>query len=70
MGFHYDGSWAEFVSVPYFAMTPLPEGIPFEQAAILADAMGRILYGFVSHEVTTTYLGSTSGLRLRHVHQC
>lgn len=39
MGFHYDGSWAEFVSVPYFAMTPLPDGIPFEQAAILADAV-------------------------------
>ncbi len=39
MGFHYDGSWAEYVTVPYFAMTPLPEGIPFEQAAILADAV-------------------------------
>ena len=32
-----------------------------------ADAMGRILYGFVSHEVVTTYLGSSTGLRLRHV---
>ena len=39
MGFHYDGSWAEYVTVPYYAMTPLPEGIPFEQAAILADAV-------------------------------
>ena len=28
---------------------------------------GRVLYGFVNHEVTTTYLGSTTGLRLRHV---
>ena len=28
---------------------------------------GRVLYGFVSHEHTTTYLGSTTGLRLRHV---
>ncbi len=27
----------------------------------------RVLYGFVNHEVTTTYLGSTTGLRLRHV---
>ena len=26
-----------------------------------------MLYGFVNHEVTTTYLGSTTGLRLRHV---
>ena len=32
-----------------------------------ADAEKRILYGFVFHEVTTTYLGSSTGLRLRHV---
>ncbi len=32
-----------------------------------ASAEGRILYGFVDHDVTTTYLGSTTGLRLRHV---
>ena len=32
-----------------------------------ASAEGRILYGFVNHEVTTTYLGSSTGLRLRHV---
>jgi len=32
-----------------------------------ADADGRILYGFVNHEQTTTYLGSSTGLRLRHV---
>lgn len=31
-----------------------------------ADADGRVLYGFVDHDVTTTYLGSTTGLRLRH----
>jgi predicted Zn-dependent protease len=32
-----------------------------------ADAERRVLYGFVFHEVTTTYLGSSTGLRLRHV---
>jgi predicted Zn-dependent protease len=32
-----------------------------------ASAAGRVLYGFVNHEVTTTYLGSSTGLRLRHV---
>ena len=32
-----------------------------------ASADGRILYGFVEHDITTTYLGSTTGLRLRHV---
>jgi predicted Zn-dependent protease len=26
-----------------------------------------VLYGFVNHEMSTTYLGSTTGLRLRHV---
>ena len=32
-----------------------------------ADSGGRVLYGFVNHGVTTTYLGSSTGLRLRHV---
>ena len=32
-----------------------------------AGSAGRILYGFVDHNVTTTYVGSTTGLRLRHV---
>ncbi|HEX5860448.1 MAG TPA: metallopeptidase TldD-related protein [Nocardioides sp.] len=27
---------------------------------------GRVLYGFVNHEMSTTYLGSSTGLRLRH----
>jgi predicted Zn-dependent protease len=31
-----------------------------------AEAGGRILYGFVIHEVCTTYLASSTGLRLRH----
>ncbi|KAA1429397.1 metallopeptidase TldD-related protein [Nocardioides antri] len=31
-----------------------------------AGGAGRLLYGFVDHAVTTTYLGSTTGLRLRH----
>jgi predicted Zn-dependent protease len=32
-----------------------------------ARAGGRVLYGFVNHGVTTTYLASSTGLRLRHV---
>jgi predicted Zn-dependent protease len=31
-----------------------------------AESGGRILYGFVRHDVTTTYLASSTGLRLRH----
>jgi predicted Zn-dependent protease len=38
-------------------------GAEFERA----EAESRILYGFVNHEMTTTYLGSSTGLRLRHV---
>ena len=42
-------------------------------APALGEAFGRaatadrVLYGFVDHQITTTYLGSTTGLRLRHV---
>ena len=42
-------------------------------APALGDAFGRaaadtrVLYGYVEHDVTSTYLGSTTGLRLRHV---
>ncbi|PRH77700.1 peptidase [Streptomyces solincola] len=31
-----------------------------------ARAGGRELYGFANHELTSTYLGSSTGLRLRH----
>ncbi|REF01024.1 metallopeptidase TldD-related protein [Thermomonospora umbrina] len=31
-----------------------------------AEAAGRRLYGFANHMVTSTYLGTSSGLRLRH----
>ncbi|HSK26565.1 MAG TPA: metallopeptidase TldD-related protein [Jiangellales bacterium] len=43
-----------------------------ELAPALGDRFGvaaagdRLLYGFVQHAVTTTYLGSSEGLRLRH----
>jgi predicted Zn-dependent protease len=37
------------------------------EAFAQAEAEARILYGFVSHEMSTTYLGSSTGLRLRHV---
>jgi len=32
-----------------------------------AEAEQRVLYGFVNHEIATTYLGSSTGLRRRHV---
>ncbi len=36
------------------------------EAFAKAESESRVLYGFVNHEVETTYLGSTTGLRLRH----
>jgi D-arabinose 1-dehydrogenase-like Zn-dependent alcohol dehydrogenase len=39
MGNDYDGAWAEFCAVPYTGISLVPESIPFEQAAILADAV-------------------------------
>ena len=39
MGFHYDGAWADYVVVPFYALSAVPDGIPTEQAAILADAV-------------------------------
>jgi len=36
------------------------------RAFAAASAGERVLYGFVNHEVETTYLASSSGLRLRH----
>ena len=50
-------------SISVFEQFAAQLGEAFKQAV----AERRILYGFVFHEVTTTYLGSSTGLRLRHV---
>jgi D-arabinose 1-dehydrogenase-like Zn-dependent alcohol dehydrogenase len=39
MAFHYDGAWAEYVAVPAAMLVRVPEAIPLEQAAVLADAV-------------------------------
>ncbi|MDH6129448.1 metallopeptidase TldD-related protein [Kitasatospora sp. GP82] len=36
------------------------------EAFARARTAGQLLYGFASHEFTTSYLGTSSGLRLRH----
>jgi D-arabinose 1-dehydrogenase-like Zn-dependent alcohol dehydrogenase len=53
MGFAYDGAWAEGVVVPWQALTAVPDHVPIEQAAILADA------------VSTPYAGLTDRAGLR-----
>jgi predicted Zn-dependent protease len=60
---------------PDWADAPVPTDIHVYDAfaPALGEAFGRasaedrVLYGFVNHELTTTYVGSTTGLRLRHV---
>ena len=47
MGFNYDGAWAEYVVVPFTCLTPVPDGMPFEQAAILADAVSTPYAGLL-----------------------
>ena len=39
MGFNYDGAWAQYVVVPGQTLTSIPDTLPFEQAAVLADAV-------------------------------
>jgi D-arabinose 1-dehydrogenase-like Zn-dependent alcohol dehydrogenase len=53
MGFAFDGAWAEYVVVPWQALTAVPDHVPIEQAAILADA------------VSTPYAGLTDRAALR-----
>ncbi|MEZ0089342.1 metallopeptidase TldD-related protein [Streptacidiphilus sp. EB129] len=36
------------------------------EAFARAQKSGRLLYGFANHSLTSTYLGSSTGLRLRH----
>ncbi|MCX6395153.1 MAG: metallopeptidase TldD-related protein [Propionibacteriales bacterium] len=54
---------AESTSIDVYRTFAGDLGSEFDRAA----AEQRILYGFVNHEITTTYLGSSTGLRLRHV---
>jgi D-arabinose 1-dehydrogenase-like Zn-dependent alcohol dehydrogenase len=47
MGFAYDGAWAQYVVVPAFTLTLVPDGIPLDQAAILADAVSTPYAGLI-----------------------
>src|SRR6185312_254723 len=39
MAFAYDGAWAEYTVAQAFGLTRVPDNVPLEQAAILADAV-------------------------------
>jgi threonine dehydrogenase-like Zn-dependent dehydrogenase len=47
MGQGYDGGWAEYVLVPYYLLTAVPDQVPIEQAALIADAVATPFTGIV-----------------------
>jgi D-arabinose 1-dehydrogenase-like Zn-dependent alcohol dehydrogenase len=47
LGISYDGGWASYVVVPAAALAPVPDDLPFEQAAILADAVSTPYAGLI-----------------------
>jgi predicted Zn-dependent protease len=46
------------------ALDPLAAGL--REVLARSRGTGRLCYGFVQHEVTSSYLGTSTGLRLRH----
>ena len=39
MAFAYDGAWAQYIRALASGLTRVPDNVPLEQAAILADAV-------------------------------
>src|SRR3954453_14716905 len=48
MAFAYDGAWAEYTLAQAFGLTRVPDNVPMDQAAILADAVSTP-FGAVVH---------------------
>lgn len=48
LGLQREGALAEFLSVPATSLVPLPDSVPFEQGAILADAVATPYHAIVS----------------------
>jgi len=48
MAFAYDGAWAQFTVADAAGLTPVPDDVPLEQAALLADAVATP-FGAVVH---------------------
>jgi D-arabinose 1-dehydrogenase-like Zn-dependent alcohol dehydrogenase len=48
MAFAYDGAWAQFTVADAGGLTRVPDGVPLEQAALLADAVATP-FGAVVH---------------------
>ena len=57
----FTGAPAETTAEVYAAFAPA-----LGEALARARKSGRLLYGFANHMVTSTYLGTSTGIRLRH----
>jgi 2-desacetyl-2-hydroxyethyl bacteriochlorophyllide A dehydrogenase len=60
MGQGYDGGWAEYVVVPYHLLTEIPDHVPLEEAALIADAVATPFTGLIHRGGLR--LGETVGL--------
>lgn len=47
MGQGYDGGWAEYVAVHYSLLTEVPDHVPIQQAALIADAVATPFTGLI-----------------------
>lgn len=48
LGLQREGALADYLSIPATNLVPLPDGVPFEQGAILADAVATPFHAVVS----------------------
>ena len=46
-GVNFDGGWAEYAITHHQAMVPIPDDLPFEQAAIIPDAVSTPYAGLI-----------------------
>ena len=71
IGHRRDGGFAEYVALPASALVPVPDGIPAEQAALLACPVGVALNGVaaagVSAGETVVVTGAGGGLGVHTV---
>jgi len=60
MAFAFDGGWAEYVVVGATGLTRVPDGLPMDQAAILADAVSTPFAAVV--RTAQVHLGNAVGV--------
>ncbi|WP_168582460.1 zinc-binding dehydrogenase [Gephyromycinifex aptenodytis] len=60
MAFNFDGGWAEYVLTSATGLTRVPDGVPMDQAAILADAVSTPFAAVV--RTAQVHLGNAVGV--------